>query len=215
MKTKTTKIMMLAAISSLTIVTSCKDKDKIKPTTPTTGSPQEVITTMKLLFSNAASAITTYQFKDPDGDGGIVGFYGPGTTTASTQADSVINLLANNNYTVTILLLDETKTPVDTISNEVIEEATQHLITFNQLNPSPLPNSTVSIAGTNLEISYRDTDGGSPTQYPLGLKTSWIAGAAASKKEVKITLRHQPGIKDGTFAPGDTDIEIPFKVKIN
>jgi hypothetical protein len=36
-----------------------------------------------------------------------------------------------------------------------------------------------------------------------------------SKSPLFITLKHQPGVKNGTFAPGDTDIEIPFKLKIN
>lgn len=36
-----------------------------------------------------------------------------------------------------------------------------------------------------------------------------------SQHPFRVTLRHQPGAKDGTFAPGETDVEIKFKVKVD
>lgn len=214
---KTTKIIAYALVVLFLTSTSCKKNKKTDPIQPPapTQPPIELITTMKVMINNG-TVTTTYQFKDPDGDGGIQAFYGPGTTSLSTQADSVINLLAIKNYTVYILLLDETKTPVDTISKKVSEEGANHMFFFNQSNPiGAAPNSSVVIAGTNLTIKYLDTDGAA-TSRAIGLTTQWITGlTATTKKEVKITLRHQPSVKDGTYAPGDTDLEVPFKIKIN
>lgn len=219
MKT-TTKVILSAAVAVALVAVSCKKKDKDPDPTPqptTTGNPppneQEVITTMKVMIDNGTTT-ANYFYKDPDGDGGVTGFYGPGTSTTSTQTDSVINLLASKNYTVSLLLLDETKNPVDTISNEVLEEAADHMFFFNQLSPTALPNASVTISGTNLTINYKDTDGAS-TQRPIGLLTEWITGAAAAKKELSIELKHQPGVKNGTYAPGDVDVSVPFKIKIN
>jgi hypothetical protein len=218
MKT-TTKMILSAAVAVALIAVSCKEKKKDPQPTPTpttTGGPNpdpEVITTMKVIVDNGTTT-ATYFYKDPDGDGGIAGFYGPGTTTTSAQTDSVINLLASKNYTVNLLLLDETKNPFDTISNEVLNEAVDHMFFFNQLSPSALPNASVSISGTNLTITYKDSDGAS-TPKPIGLLTEWMTGATSAKKEVNIELKHQPGVKNGTYAPGDVDVAIPFKIKIN
>ncbi len=216
---KTTTKMIAYAVTALVLTfTACKKDKKTDPVAPPTPTPTptlELITTMKVMVNNG-TVTTTYMFKDPDGDGGTPAFFGPGTTTTSTQTDSVINLLALKNYTVDILLLDESKNPTDTISKEVLNEGADHMFFFNQSNPSgAVPNSSVVIAGTNLTIKYLDNDGAT-TPRGIGLKTQWITGMMTNtKKEVKITLRHQPGIKDGTYAPGDTDIEVPFKIKIN
>jgi hypothetical protein len=220
MKT-TTKMMLSAAVVAGLLVVSCKKKKDDAPTptpTPTTTGgtnlDQEVITTLKLNITDG-TVTTTYLYKDPDGDGGQAAFYGPGATNTSAQTDSVINLLANKNYTVSILLLDETKNPIDTISNEVLEEGDEHQFFFNQLTPSALPNASVTIAGTNLTINYLDVDEGTPVR-PIGLLTKWMAGAATTNKQaLNVELKHQPGVKNGTYAPGEVDVSAVFKIKIN
>jgi len=194
---------------------SCKkDKktDNSSPVPPPPGNDQELITTFKLYLSDGIDT-TLYLFKDPDGDGGISAFYGPGTSTTSSQSDSVIILSSGKNYTATIFYLDESKSPVDTISNEIKSEADEHMMFFNQLNPSPLPNASVNLSGTNLSITYLDTDGAS-NPLPLGLISRWSTGNASGKSPLTISLKHQPGSKNGTYAPGDTDASVLFKVLI-
>jgi hypothetical protein len=62
---------------------------------------------------------------------------------------------------------------------------------------------------------YKDSDGAT-TPRPLGLLTEWMTGAmTTTKKELTIELKHQPGTKNGTYAPGDVDVSVPFKIKIN
>lgn len=209
--TKAVFVMLLTAS-----LFSCKKDEKTNPSTPVPPPPaneQELITTFKLLLDDGSDTLV-YLFKDPDGEGGIPAFYGPGTTTASSQSDSVIVLQSGKTYTATILFLDESKSPVDSIHKEVEEEADEHMIFFNQLSPSALPNASVSIAGTNLNITYLDQDGSSPA-LPLGLSTRWVCGSASAKAVLTIDLKHQPGSKNGNYAPGDTDISVQFKVQIN
>lgn len=210
------KQFAFAGLTFVLLATSCKKDEKTNTPTPAPPPPaneEELITTFKLYLSSSSDT-TIYMFKDPDGEGGIPAFYGPGTTTASSQSDSVIVLNANTSYTATLFLLDESKASTDTISHEVKTEANEHMVFFNQSNPSALPSASVSIAGTNLSITYLDTDNSTPS-LPLGLITKWQTGTAAGKANLTIDLKHQPGSKNGTYAPGDTDVSVVFKLLIN
>lgn len=213
-----TSIKLLTYVLFFAIALSACKKKKNEPAPidpPPPDNTSEVITTFKLqLTDSATSIVTTFMYKDPDGDGGQAGFYGPGTTTASTQSDSVFTLNANSTYYAEILLLDETKNPVDTISNEVKDEGDEHMFFFNSTNPSGTPY-TLTLGGSNIKITYTDLDAGSP-QRGIGLKTRWrtYASTGTVKNPLNIVLKHQPGVKNGTLAPGDTDLDISFKVKV-
>jgi len=210
------KSTLCFSILVLLMSTNCrKKKDQPAPEDPVpTPNTQEVITSFKLLLTDSAtSTVYTYFYKDPDGDGGQAGFYGPGTTTASAQTDSVFTLAPNTTYFAEIILLDETKNPVDTISNEVEEEGADHMFFFNSTNPTGTPY-TVMLAGSGIKITYTDLDTGSP-QRGIGLQSRWRTYATAPKSTVNIILKHQPGVKDGTVTPGDTDVDVTFKVTVN
>ncbi len=209
------KPFAIGLIAMSVLAFACKKDEKTNtpaPPPPPTNE-EELITTFKLYLNSSTDSLV-YSFKDPDGEGGIPAFYGPGTTTASTQSDSIIILQPNTSYTATLVFLDESKSPTDTISHEIEEEADEHMVFFNQTNPSALPNASVSVSGTNLNITYLDNDGASPP-LPLGLITTWQTGNTAGKATLTIDLKHQPGSKNGTYAPGDTDISVQFKVQIN
>jgi len=202
--------------AGLLIVSSCKKDNKTNQPTPAPPPPlneEELITTFKLYLLDGTDT-SVYVFRDPDGDGGIPAFYGPGTNSLSSQSDSVIILNPNKTYTATLFFLDESKTVTDTISHEIEEEANDHMVFFNQTNPTPTPNASVTISGTNLSIIYIDQDSNSPP-LPLGLQSRWIIGNSNSKAPLNIELKHQPGVKNGTYAPGDTDISVLFRIQIN
>lgn len=147
---------------------------------------EEVITTLTLTFTNAAtSAVTTATFKDPDGDGG----------NAPTQFDEIV-LAANSTYNVAITLLNEAENPTENITEEIEEEDDEHFFCFEA-------------SGANVSITRTDTDG----TYEVGLESRWET-AATSEGKVKVILKHQPGVKNGTCAPGETDIEVDFVAKI-
>ena len=65
-------------------------------------------------------------------------------------------------------------------------------------------------------IRYTDSDNGTPSRS-IGLRTRIRTATTAkgSKLPLQIVLKHQPGVKDGTYAPGETDIEVNFKLKVN
>jgi hypothetical protein len=189
MKKQMTKVMFVAVVAASTIIGCKKDKDEV-PNPPPPANEEEVITTLKLIFTDSANTSNTITatFKDPDGDGG------QGVTIHDT-----IQLQANKTYLVDILLLNEVASPVDTISNEVAEEANDHHFFFHY-------------SGVNITTTYLDSDTNTPP-LPLGLSTKWKTGAAANGTS-QVILKHQPDVKDGSQAPGETDIDVTFQTKI-
>lgn len=187
---KASKTLILASISIATIWTGCKKDEKSVPTPQPTVNEEELITTMKLVFDDTTSANNdvTAIFNDPDGDGG----------NAPTQHDTIM-LKANTVYHVQIILLDQSKNPADTISNEVEEEANDHHFFFHY-------------SGANITQTYLDKDNNTPP-LPLGLLTRWETGLSSTGTS-QIILKHQPGVKNGTETPGETDIDVTFQTKI-
>jgi hypothetical protein len=180
--------MTIKSILTIAIVTICFTackKDDDSPSNPGTGSNEgEIITTLKLVFTDSAGIApdAEFVFRDPDGDGG----------NPPVEFDT-IRLQQQTVYLTTVYLLDETKTPVDTISAEVLEEAEDHLFFFFH-------------TGTGIITTYLDSDANG---LPLGLSTKWKTGGPSSGTS-QIILKHQPGIKDGSQAPGETDVDVTF-----
>lgn len=185
---KTLKITLLILFIGSLIGTSCKkDKDIIEAPQPEENE-SEVMTTMKLIFTDSANATNTITtiFRDPDGDGG-----------AAPDIFDTIKLAKEITYFASLILLNETANPVDTISNEVKEEGKDHLFCFT---PS----------GVTIEITKTDSDG----TYPIGLESKWKTGSNAESGTVKVVLKHQPGIKNSSCDPGETDAEVTFYCRI-
>ncbi len=148
----------------------------------------ELITSLVLDFSDTAhiQPNTTVAFRDLDGEGG----------NAATEFDT-IQLAANTVYSVKITLLDESKNPAVKISDEVKTEGDEHLFCFD-------------VTSVNVSVVRTDSDG----KYEIGLDSRWTV-AAASKGNIKVSLKHQPGVKNGTCNVGDTDVEVNFVTEIN
>lgn len=213
MKTNKHSVQLIILITALFLFNaSCKKKNNIPEVPEPPGNEEELITTFKVELTDSATGTKkTYQFRDPDGDGGQAPYYGP---DKNSQSDSVMVLQAGHSYSVQIIMLDESKNPVVTVSEEVKNEGVDHMLFYNQganntVNANPL---TVSLANGML-IRYLDLDEGNPKR-PLGLHTWWRTGNTAAKMPLNITLRHQPGVKDGTYAPGESDVSVNFKVEV-
>ena len=184
---KQIKTQIIAMCSITLLVFACKkDKDLMPVPQPVTNDA-EVITTLRLTFTDSANAtdVRVATFSDPDGDGGNA----PGIDS--------IYLAPNKTWLTTLILLNETVTPADSISNEVQEEAGDHIFCFTP-------------AGTTATVIITDLDA---NNKPLGLQSKWKTGAAGTGT-MQVTLKHQPGVKDGTCSPGETDIEVTFPIKI-
>lgn len=207
---KTIKKIAYVAIIALS-VTACKKEETLaptpeNPTPPANGS--ELITTMKVILHDTTTHTNTaYTFSDLDGDGGNPAQFG-----GTNQSDSVIQITKNHVYECSILLLDQSKNTVDTISNEVLDEANDHLFFFNALNPTGNPYS-VYLTGSMTTVKYVDLDA---NNRGIGLQTLWTAPSMAmTKSPLVIELKHQPNAKNGTYAPGETDIQVNFKLQVN
>ena len=203
---KTAAVIAMVALSLSACKKDSKEPTPENPVQPTNES--ELITTMKVtLHDTTTNTNTTYVFSDLDGPGG-----NPASFGGTNQSDSVINITANHVYKCTILLLNQTKTPADTISNEVISEGADHMIFFNSIAPSGTPYNTY-LSGSATYIKYLDLDA---NNRGIGLSTLWTAPSTAKPKaELKIELKHQPGVKDGSYAPGETDTQVNFKLIVN
>ncbi len=152
----------------------------------------ELITSVELSFIDSAMVTDTltFAFRDPDGEGGN----GP------TVFDS-ISLNKGTTYYMNISFLDESNpNDVEDITTEVKMEDDEHLVCYDLLG---LPS---------LMYTITDTDG----QYPVGLEVTFKTDMTTNVDSgtLKVSLRHQPGVKDGSCAPGDTDVEISFPTTI-
>lgn len=180
------KIILVTTILTLFLflsVVSCKKNTS----TPPDPNEQELITTVQLTLVDSAGIqpTVTAVYNDPDGDGG----------NAPIQWDT-IRLKPKTTYNTTILLLDESGTPTDTISNEVWEERSEHLFCF-------------TTTGVPCTITRTDSDG----TYEVGLSSRWNT-TTTGLGNVEVILKHQPGLKNGSCSPGSTDVDITFPLKV-
>jgi len=159
MKKQITTIVLAVFIAGA-IFTSCK-KDKVEE------NEEEVITTMIVKLTPAGGgAVLEYKFDDPDG---------PGANAPTIQE---IVLAPSKTYSAQIILLNKTKMPVDTISNEVADEKDSHRFYYEVQG------------GANVTVSNLDADANG---VPVGLTSTWTTGAVSTGK-MQITLRHYAAI---------------------
>lgn len=183
--------LKLFAFSFLAIsLFSCADDDDATPQQPISPNDAELITTVNLEFTDQNQNVSVFSFTDLDGDGG------------NSPVIDTIKLNKNLSYTVSAIFLDESDSnDVEDITEEILEEDDEHLICFDIEN----------IDG--LTIRRTDSDG----TYEVGLASMWNVSdtAVATNGIVRLTLKHQPGVKDGTCAPGETDVEVDFPLQFN
>lgn len=183
-------LLLLLAASA---ITGCK-KDDDTPATPEPVNENELITTLRITFDDqGAGPDKVWEFRDADGDGGA-----PAVITADT-------LLPGATYHASLILLNESVSPVDTSSNEVLEEGVAHQF-FYQVN------------GVGITFAYADAD---DNGKPIGLRTTATTTGPGSGT-VKVTLRHEPDKNGANVAAGDitnaggsTDLEVTFPAVVH
>lgn len=182
---KKIKFLVAFALGASVVLSACKKDNPETPPPPT--NEAELITTFKITFTDPNGVNPTYEavFRDIDGTGGN-----------QPTAFDTIRLKPNSIYNASIQFLNESVSPTDTITNEILQEAGDHLICYN-------------IIGANVSIQRTDSDG----VFEIGLLSNWST-ANTSTGNVIISLKHQPGIKNGNCDLGDTDIELNFVTRI-
>lgn len=184
MKNKPLSLLLAGSIMLLWAI-GCKDDSPSPSDKPL--NENELITTAKLLLTDSAGGqLSVFEFSDPDGEGG----------NNPLRFDSIV-LTANRTYYCSLLLLDESKSPADTVSDEIRSEADNHLFGFEN-------------TGTDLRIQITDKDS---KNLPLGLESTWKTGGPG-QGTLRLRLKHQPGVKDGNISPGETDLDLLFPLLV-
>jgi hypothetical protein len=182
-----TKLLAFCSLFFLFFATSCEDE------MPDVDGEEELITTLTYtLTSEDGSDTAVLTFKDLDGDGGN----DPEITGDTLQSNTI--------YNGQITLLNESETPVESITEEIEEEDDEHQLFFS---------STDDL----VSVSYEDAD---DANNPIGLSTK-LTTTVTGTTDLTITLRHLP-MKDAenvaagdiTNAGGSTDIEVTFPVTV-
>ncbi len=176
-----------AGILFLLIFAACKKEKNPVTNPPAPVIEEELITTLKITFvdSSGINPTVVAMFQDLDGPGG----------NAPTAMDT-IRLKNMTSYHATIEVLNESISPTENITEEILEEAASHLFCF-------------AITGANASVARTDSDG----TYEIGITSKWTIGSA-STGNATVILKHQPGIKNGSCNLGETDIEVVFPLVI-
>lgn len=194
----TFKKLTLALATTTLIFSACKE-DNIEPTKPKDSNAQELITTVILNGYNANNPLAnqfSVKWEDIDGDGGN------NPTIDTLTLDSGIT------YRVQILMLDKTKTPIDTISNEVVKEANEHQMFY----------TFSANLNDKLNIARLDTDNNNPP-LPLGLDiritpSNVLPFGVPLIGSLNIKLSHYDGVPKTTSPSTESDIDINLPVKL-
>lgn len=147
---------------------------------------EQITTVTYVLTPTGGGTPATVTWRDTDGTGG------------NAPTIGTLNLQPNTTYTGAIALLDETKNPVANITDEVRAESDEHLLVY-----TPTPVALLAITRTDRDARNLE----------IGLATRLVTNAAGVGS-LKVALRHQPGTKDGSPTPGDTDVEVTFPVTV-
>jgi len=186
---------------------SSKSEEAVQP-----NIANETITQASLKFTNQANPADTtsctYTFL-LDNNNNVTG-------VDSTQ----LTLKANSKYNCVVYMLDQTQSPVFVVSNEIKQRENYHLFFYQPTpiisapvisNTSPyIPGTAVTpnLAPLNLSVVRTDLDTNNPP-LQVGLTSVFTTGAASSGK-LRWVLRHQPNAKNGTYAPGSSDLDVNF-----
>jgi hypothetical protein len=195
------QLYLISIASSVLLISSCKKDNNKDATNPVIHIPQEQITTIVLDgFNNDNPNDNVRQFhvewKDLDGTGG--------------NAPHIDSLLLDTgvNYHVSILLLDETKNPIDIISAEVEELKNIHQFFYT-------PSTSLT---DKMNVQILDYDNNNP-QLPVGL-TFLLKTKATSSFTIphvgglNIILSHYDGIPKTVSPSPESDLDITFPVTL-
>lgn len=190
---------LLYAFLTLFIFTACEEDEAA----PEEENEVEVFTDVKLVFTpSAGGAAVEAKAQDPDGAG-----------VQELQVLGSIDLAANTEYTLTMVIENCLETPCELMNEEIEEEDEEHQFFFSFTSDaftSPAGNGNIDNASD--PINYNDTDSNS---NPVGLNTSWTTGSA-STGTFTVQLQHQPDVKTATSGStdGDTDFKLTFNMNI-
>ncbi|HEY4110753.1 hypothetical protein [Puia sp.] len=212
------RLLAGAGLCILATIAGCNKKEStVTPAPPS----NEFLTTVELKLTNTADATDTltaiWRQLDPTGAAS------PDTSKAA------MTLRANATYSAQVILLDETQNPAVVVSDEIRQRANYHLFFFQPTpiapgnlvigtNSTDIPVSDGTVTSAtgpylNLVVGRTDQDSNNPP-LPVGLTDNFATGAA-STGSLRVVLRHQPNVKNGTYDPGSADLDVNYSVTIH
>jgi len=199
------KYSMYTLLAAGILFTGCKKKDNDEDV-PEPENELEVITDVKLVFTNTSDANDVVEARAQDTDGAGV---------KELEILDEINLDTSKTYTLTFEIFNNLESPGEDIGDEIKEEDDEHQIFFSFSNDAftnPLGNGNIDNASDPL--NYNDADGNG---NPVGLSTTWTTSSALlSAGAFTVRLQHQPDVKTSTSGAndGDTDFDLSFVLNI-
>lgn len=189
MKTSKFFVRTVLCLVLVTSFVSCSDNDDPEPV-----NEEELITDVVLRFVNDADPlnVVTLTRVAPDGQDGA-------TITDVVQG----NFIAGATYSLSLELLNSDENPAeDVLNDDIIPEADEHFFVYG-------------VSGINLTMTRDADDVDGPDGTKLGVRTTWVAGAA-STGNISFRLVHEPATVDdtnpfGTATGGSDDINITFE----
>ncbi len=168
--------------------------------TPADPNPQELVTQVRITFTNTIDAtdVVTITASDPDGDGADVTF-SPASAT----------LRAGATYSGSITL-DDTVNGVS-LTDEIRAEAEEHLFAY-AFDPSAA--ATVTLTDRESDYTGEDTNGG---DFAVGLTFRVaVAATASGSSEMRAVLYHFDVVPktSSTSTSDEADLDLPFPVTI-
>jgi hypothetical protein len=152
-------------------------------------TPAEYVSTMKVVAQNLSTLRTdTFEYVN----------FNETRPNPPSYVDT-IRLSAKSSYSIRIILLDETATPVKYLTDTITARAVDHLMVYN-VDPAP---GLISV-----QIKDKDSKG-----LPLGLLSNW-ATSDSTNGWLRLILRQQQGHKNGTETPGSTVFEADYPVTV-
>ncbi|AWH75724.1 type 1 periplasmic binding fold superfamily protein [Dokdonia sp. Dokd-P16] len=177
----------LIALTAISLAACSSDDDA---DIPEIINEEEVITTVTLTLQSGSETIVL-RSQDLDGDG-------PNAPTVTVSGDLDVSTVYNGS----IEFLNETESPAEDITEEVVEESDEHQVFYT---PS---------TGLDAAVTYEDFDGNG---NPLGTIVTFTTGDTAGEGTLTVTLRHEPNKpNDGSLsdAGGETDVQVTFPVTV-
>lgn len=197
----------VSAILGLAVVfASCKKDEDLPVVPPAQENELEVITDVKLIFTNVTNSadIVEARAQDPDGAG----------VQELAILDS-INLDTSKIYVMTYEIMNNLDVPGEDIVAEIAAEADEHQFFYSFSNNAfANPTGDGNFDNASDPLVYNDTDSNG---NPVGLSTNWTTSSTQlTGGAFTVTLKHQPGAKtsSSTYNDGDTDFELQFVLNI-
>ncbi len=150
---------------------------------------EELITKVEIYLGAGDSILIREIWSDQDGIGG----------NNPILPDTLILQKNKTYYGFIKFYTNHDDTSFHDITNDIKTEGKDHIICYNV--------QSMAMPPTGLAILRTDDD---VNNVVLGFDTEWLTPANFDLGQVNVRLKHQPGIKNGTCDPGETDVEVNF-----